>query len=219
MTFKDGFSPMSLEDVRSQNIQLVTEKALDCFIKNGIANTKVSDIARVAGLTERSVYRYFATKNDLVIAAAFCYWERVKEYAAWKLSSHDYAHMSGIEQISVILNSYASILLIDPEGIRFTLDAEVALFNSGENEKVVNRPPERFEEYTGPLSQAIVLGLSDGTVDPNADIKQLYYNSYDSILGLMQRLTVGVPSVNELDIAERLQAMCRMFTREFAAKS
>lgn len=37
---------MSLEDVRSQNIQLVTEKALDCFIKNGIANTKVSDIAR-----------------------------------------------------------------------------------------------------------------------------------------------------------------------------
>lgn len=209
---------MSLEEVRSQNIQLVTEKALDCFIKNGIANTKVSEIAQAAGLTERSVYRYFTTKSDIVIAAAFCYWQRAKEYIAWELSSRDYTHMSGIEQISIILNSYANILFIDPEGIRFSLDAEVALFNVGKSEKVINRPPERFEEYTGPLSQAIRRGLSDGTVDPGADIKQLYYNAYDSILGLMQRLTVGVPSTNELDARKRLQAMCKMFTREFSSK-
>ena len=209
---------MSLEEVRSQNIQLVTDKALDCFIKNGIANTKVSEIAQAAGLTERSVYRYFTTKSDIVIAAAFCYWQRAKEYIAWELSSHDYTHMSGIEQISIILNSYANILFIDPEGIRFSLDAEVALFNVGKSEKVINRPPERFEEYTGPLSQAIRRGLSDGTVDPDADIKQLYYNAYDSILGLMQRLTVGVPSTNELDARKRLQAMCKMFTREFSSK-
>ncbi len=209
---------MSLEEVRSQNIRLVTEKALDCFIKNGIVNTKVSEIAQAAGLTERSVYRYFTTKSDIVIAAAFCYWQRAKEYIAWELSSHDYTHMSGIEQISIILNSYANILFIDPEGIRFSLDAEVALFNVGKSEKVINRPPERFEEYTGPLSQAIRRGLSDGTVDPDADIKQLYYNAYDSILGLMQRLTVGVPSTNELDARKRLQAMCKMFTREFSSK-
>ncbi len=62
-------------------------------------------------------------------------------------------------------------------------------------------------------------GLSDGTVNPEANIKQLYYNAYDSILGLMQRLTVGVPSVSELDARERLYAMCEMFTRAFAAKN
>ena len=35
---------------------------------------------------------------------------------------------------------------------------------------------------------------------------------------MMQRMIVGVPSVNELDAHERLRAMCDMFTREFAAK-
>ena len=35
---------------------------------------------------------------------------------------------------------------------------------------------------------------------------------------MMQRLTVGVPSANELDAQSRLSAMCDMFTREFAAK-
>ena len=62
---------MSLDELKTQNIRTVTEKALVCFIKNGITNTKVSEIAKAAGLTERSVYRYFPTKSDIVISAAF----------------------------------------------------------------------------------------------------------------------------------------------------
>ena len=44
---------------REKNIRLVTEKALDCFLENGIEKTKIADIARLSGLTERSVFRYF----------------------------------------------------------------------------------------------------------------------------------------------------------------
>jgi hypothetical protein len=62
------------------------------------------------------------------------------------------------------------------------------------------------------------VGIADGTVNPDANIKQLYYNAYDSILGMMQRLTVGVPSVTELDTESRLRAICDMYTSEFAAK-
>ena len=68
------------------------------------------------------------------------------------------------------------------------------------------------------MAVAVRQGLVDGTVDPKADIKMLYYNSYDAILGLMQRLTVGVPSVNELDTKERLVKLCDMFVKEFAVK-
>ena len=135
---------MSLEELREQNIRLVTDKALECFIKNGISNTKVSEIAAAAGLTERSVYRYFPTKSDILIASAFRYWERVKECICCELGRHDLTALTGIEQINIILNSYANMLFVDPEGIRFSLDAEVALFSAGKNEHVVNRPPERF---------------------------------------------------------------------------
>lgn len=209
---------MSLEELREQNIRLVTEKALECFIKNGINNTRVSGIAAESGLTQRSVFRYFPSKDDIVIAAAFCYWERTKAYIARELRRHTDDAQTGIEQINIILNSYANMLFVDPEGIRFSLDAEVALYSVGKNAHVINRPPERYEAYKGPLSQAVRRGLADGTVDPGANIKQLYYNAYDSILGMMQRLTVGVPSVSELDAHERLESMCAMFTREFAAK-
>lgn len=110
---------MSLEELREQNIRLVTEKALECFIKNGINNTRVSEIAAESGLTQRSVFRYFPSKDDIVIAAAFCYWERTKAYIARELRRHTDDAQTGIEQINIILNSYANMLFVDPEGIRF----------------------------------------------------------------------------------------------------
>ena len=136
---------MSLQEVREQNIALVTQTALACFVENGIDKTTIRDIAHRAGLTERSVYRYFATKDELVVAAAFLYWDRAKAQAAQALVSARQPGMTGIEEIRVLLHSYAGLIFTDPAGIRFSLDAEVALCNAGRQHAVVNRPPERFE--------------------------------------------------------------------------
>ena len=192
---------MSMQEVREQNIALVTQTALACFVENGIEKTTIRDIAQHAGLTERSVYRYFAGKDELVIAAAYLYWDRAKELAAQSLAKQRRRGMTGIEEIRVLLRSYAGLIFTDPAGIRFSLDAEVALCNAGRQHAVINRPPE----------------LSDGTVDPEADVKTLYYNTYDSILGVIQRMSVGVPSVHELDGHARIDALCEQFTRAFAA--
>ena len=199
---------MSMQEVREQNIALVTQTALACFVENGIEKTTIRDIAQHAGLTERSVYRYFAGKDELVIAAAYLYWDRAKERRRG---------MTGIEEIRVLLRSYAGLIFTDPAGIRFSLDAEVALCNAGRQHVVINRPPERFEVAPGPIAAAIRRGLADGTVDPEADVKTLYYNTYDSILGVIQRMSVGVPSVHELDGHARIDALCEQFTRAFAA--
>ena len=178
---------MSMQEVREQNIALVTQTALACFVENGIEKTTIRDIAQHAGLTERSVYRYFAGKDELVIAAAYLYWDRAKELAAQSLAKQRRRGMTGIEEIRVLLRSYAGLIFTDPAGIRFSLDAEVALCNAGRQHAVINRPPERFEVAPGPIAAAIRRGLADGTVDPEADVKTLYYNTYDSILGVIQR--------------------------------
>ena len=77
-------------------------------------------------------------------------------------------------------------------------------------EIISNNPP------VNALGAAVRRGLADGTIPSHVDVKTLYYNSYDAILGIMQRMTVGVPSVGELDGRARLEQVCDMFTREFA---
>ena len=149
---------MSMQEVREQNIALVTQTALACFVENGIEKTTIRDIAHRAGLTERSVYRYFAGKDELVIAAAYLYWDRAKELAAQSLAKQRRRGMTGIEEIRVLLRSYAGLIFTDPAGIRFSLDAEVALCNAGRQHAVINRPPERFEVAPGPIAAAIRRG-------------------------------------------------------------
>ena len=220
---------MSMQEVREQNIALVAQTALACFVENGIDKTTIRDIAHRAGLTERSVYRYFATKDELVIAAAFLYWDRAKAVDGvlnFRALLVDKTYPDLVAEVSkrlekepetVLLRSYAGLIFTDPAGIRFSLDAEVALCNAGRQHAVVNRPPERYEVAPGPIAAAIRRGLADGTVDPMADVKTLYYNTYDSILGVIQRMSVGVPSVHELDGHARIDALCEQFTRAFAA--
>ena len=99
---------MSMQEVREQNIALVTQSALACFVENGIEKTTIRDIAQHAGLTERSVYRYFAGKDELVIAAAYLYWDRAKELAAQSLAKQRRRGMTGIEEIRVLLRSTRS---------------------------------------------------------------------------------------------------------------
>ena len=154
---------MSMQEVREQNIALVTQTALACFVENGIEKTTIRDIAQHAGLTERSVYRYFATKDELVVAAAFLYWDRAKAQAAQALSAARQPGMTGVEEIRVLLRSYAGLIFTDPAGIRFSLDAEVALCNAGRQHAVVNRPPERYEVAPGPIAAGRACTSSTGT--------------------------------------------------------
>lgn len=215
-----GFE-MSAASVREQNIKIFTEKALECFLEKGIDNTSVSEIASRCGLTERSAFRYFETKADLVRAVSYLYWNRViahVERIASRLRPEDEI-LSGAEEIGHCLLAYANLYLEDPGGIRFTLDAEIVLNRAGKSGVIPGRPPEPLETSRGPVAKAIRKGLKDGSIDPGADVEMLYYNSYDAILGMMQRLSVGgTPSADKLDYGRRMRHLCDMFVRAFSGK-
>lgn len=206
---------MTQETLRQQNIDLVVEKALDCFLEQGIDKTKVSEVARRAGLTERSVFRYFKTKADLVLAAAYLYWNRLIAHIDASLL-RDGRERTGLEEVGELLISYSRLYYEDPKGLRFTLDAELVLDGAGKNHAIKNRPPEPYESSSGPVAKAIRKGLADGSISPEVDVRELYYNSYDAILGIMQRLSIGgTPSAGELDYKKRMEHLCAMFVEAF----
>lgn len=207
---------MYQETLREYNTRLVVENALECFLESGIEKTKVTEIARRAGVTERSVFRYFKTKTDLVLAASYLYWNRVIAYIDRQFPRNDGVELTGLEELSRLLICYSNLYFEDPKGIRFSLDAELILDAAGKNHEIKNRPPEPYETSCGPVARAIRKGLSDGSIGANVDVKELYYNSYDAILGVMQRLSIGgTPSAGELDYRRRMEHLCEMFVSAF----
>lgn len=61
-----GSPPRDDEDARKR----IVEAALDCIGRRGPAQTSLSDVADALGITRRTVYRYFATTEELFTAAA-----------------------------------------------------------------------------------------------------------------------------------------------------
>lgn len=210
---------MPHEEQREKNIRLVTEKALDCFLENGIEKTKISDIAQLSGLTERSVFRYFETKADLVLAASLLYWNRVLERIDRMSHENSDGSTTGLEDAEKILICYSKLYRLDPKGMRFTLDAELTLHSAGRLHEIRNQPPEPYETSNGPMAKAIRKGLADGSISPEVDVKEIYYNSYDAILGIMQRLSIGgSPSARELDYDSRMLHLSEMFVKALSGK-
>ena len=208
---------MSLEELREQNKQLTVKKALELFLKNGVEQTTTRDIALATGLTERSIYRYFETRADLVLATSFLFWEQVSARAEELVEEQFYQGMTGIEQIRIMLQFYSSMGRDHPEQVRYILQVESVLYNAGVTLDIQARPPGRFDGSSSPLVRAIRTGLADGSVSPNVNVKELYYNTYDAILGVMQRQILG-SSACELDYAQRMDGLCRLFLAAFQGK-
>ena len=182
---------MPHEEQREKNIRLVTEKALDCFLENGIEKTKIADIARLSGLTERSVFQEDSPESST----------------------------TGLEDAAKLFVCYSRLYRVDPKGMRFTLDAELTLHSAGRLHEIRNQPPEPFEASNGPMAKAIRKGLLDGSISPDVDVREIYYNSYDAILGIMQRLSIGgTPSARELDYDSRMLHLSQLFVRALSGK-
>lgn len=205
---------MPHEELREKNIRLVIENALDSFLENGIEKTKVADVAHRSGLTERSVFRYFETKADLVLAASLLYWNRILALIDRMSHENSDGGTTGLEDAAKVLLCYSMLYHLDPKGMRFTLDAELTLQAAGRLHEIKNQPPEPFETSGGPMAKAIRKGLADGSISPEVDVKEIYYNSYDAILGIMQRLSIGgSPSARELDYDSRMLHLSEMFVK------
>lgn len=208
---------MSLEEVREKNKRMTVEKALDLFLTAGVEQTTIRDIARAAELTERSVYRYYETKADLVLDSTFLFWSMFSEQAREKGEKRMTPQTKGIEQIRIILMTYIELYLEHPGYIRYIAGAERFLYNEGISVEVRKRPPGRFESTNSPLVCAIRTGLSDGSVSRDVDVELLYYNVYDAIQGIMQRDAIGATDC-DIDCLKRMESLCDMFVNAFRGK-
>lgn len=197
---------------RETNKERVIAQALSCFVEQGIEAAKIAEIARRAGVTERSVYRYFSSKADLVLAAALLFWSEAMGQVDARTQRELMPDVCGAEQISTILWGYAQLYFTHRQMLVFVHEAEAYLNRCGKALLVENKPPAAFEANIGPLSAAIHRGLEDGSVRTDIDVASLYYNTYDALLGLIQKLAIGGRSTAADDekAKVRLEQFCAM---------
>ena len=177
---------MAASKERDQNIQKVIKVAQSLFISEGVAATSINRIAREAGLTPMSVYRYFGTKDSLVLAAwrdalvvfyeGFMarYQERVKNLR------------TGYDRCLAAMAEYNSTYITFPEWYRYT--REMLSYTTSPEAGDIDMDKIFWQFYDReipiPSAKAIKEGIDDGSVRPDLNTRmflQLMINAYTGV--------------------------------------
>ena len=201
------------------NKNKVVLQALRSFIELGVDATTVAGIAEAAGLTERSVYRYFPTKAALVLETALLFWEETVKQADAVYDSGAFSGLNGAGQIRAVLRAYADLYFSEPEKLIFVHEAELFLYKHDLSGLNSNKPPAPYREFRAPLAKAIRRGIADGSVPDRKDMEFLYYNAYDALLGLIQKMSINglrTDAGTSADAAkQRIELFCDLLTKSF----
>ncbi len=110
---------VSDEHLDARRAQIV-DAAVTCFAREGFHRTTMQDICRQAGLSPGAVYRYFASKDELIEAIADERHEREQEFLVQGASSGE-----GMEALRILGRAFFESLADPDEKRRRRLGVQV----------------------------------------------------------------------------------------------
>ncbi len=168
---------MSKQQIRDENRQRVIETAQALFIDEGVAVTSINRIAKEAGLTPMSVYRYFGTKDGLVIAAwrdalAKFYERFMQRYTERTRGLH-----TGFEKYVSCMDEYTDTYTEMPKWYAYTREMlSCAMAENIETELSIKDVFWQFADREIPIPALTALreGIDDGSIRADTDIHMIY---------------------------------------------
>lgn len=209
-----------LNQIKQDRIKRIIEVAKKEFAQDGIANTKLSTIAREANVGEASIYRYFSDKHQLIKLVAYDYWREQTSVFNEYLEDNIDARMNGILKVRAYLGLFIELYYYHKDFLKFMEDFDGihALSNTPEKEN-------EFFEYVYYIRDVFVKifaeGLKDGSIDPDFDPRQAHSFVSQVLVSTTQKmaLRLGYSHTKDDDYAVKcLNATIDMFIQYISNK-
>lgn len=197
---------LEMDNQKEKRKEEVVIAAISVFKEKGIDNSKMTDIAERAEIGVATVYRYFKTKTEIVIAAAAILWEEKISLLYNKFSDTTFMTINGAERVKVILNLFIDTYQKYPEFISFLehfdnyiVKESIPLENLESYEKIII-------DTKSAIFDAIDQGKKDGSIKSEIDNDVFYITITHALMSLSQKLILrGTILKSDKDIPGELQ--------------
>lgn len=160
---------------KAERRQLIVNAAISCFIKNGIHQTGIREIAKEANVSLGNMYNYFSSKDELISAIAVMDGQVIEQFiAAFGSIDNPYTMMSTfvdhyLDYMSYVENAYLTIDII-AETLR--------------NPRVAEQFQSNRQKLTDVLCATIERGIGEGLMREQISIDETVKLFLDVIEGL-----------------------------------
>ncbi|MCR5600661.1 MAG: TetR/AcrR family transcriptional regulator [Ruminococcus sp.] len=200
---------------KQEKYQHILEAGFRLFAENGIEQVTMTDIAEASKVGRMTLFRYFPSKTELVIAISTWKW---KEYITWHnslLSAEEMEKLTGAEQLKIYIVSFLELYRSHKDMLRFNYN-----FNSFLSyQKGTLEQKQPYQKLVDALSlQFHTLyerGRHDGTLNVDIPEYTMFSSVFHIMLAAVTRYAMGLAIVNESDTEKELMMLADMMLSRF----
>ncbi len=139
----------------------ILRAAIRIFSQKGYFNSRISEIARLAGVADGTIYLYFKNKDDLLISL---FEEKMGEIVA-DVRERVSLGEDALARLRIFIRNHMD-LLVREAGLIEVIQIELRQSNKFMKEYV----PVKFLEYLDVIGEILEEGKREGTIRPDLDI-------------------------------------------------
>lgn len=170
--------------IKKARNDLIVLESKRLFLKKGIDEVTMTEIATHLSMGEATLYRYFGKKQNIVIEVATLIWEEI--YSNLQVLEKK---STGYENVDSFFRFFLDVYQNNPEFFAFVDEFDLKIIQDNfscdeldEYEKTILKFKDIFDVY-------FEQGLKDGSIKGNIDKDIFYFSTNHALLGLCKKLT------------------------------
>ena len=175
------------EKAKKINKAEIVDAAENLFFSQGYENTTMSELAKEAEFSKRTIYAYFASKEQVFLAIAIRAFKKFIELIEEGLE--DNSKQTGWEQIETIGYSFLRLYQNNPDYFKAIANYETKEEDFSSNNVLVQEYYKMGEQAFGFLTAALKEGIEDGSIRADIDLIDTAVVLWGNIMGINQLIT------------------------------
>ncbi len=195
--------------------QRILENGFRLFAENTIEKVKMTDVAEASGIGIASLYRYYNTKTDLVLAISVWVWEK---YLEENTGMQEYTERKGwpaAKRFGFFLETFLDLYRNHRDILRFNQFFNIYVRTEG----IAAASMEGYMKMVRSLEERFAglyrKGQQDGTLRTDLSEKKMFSATLHLMLAAVTRYAVGLIYEEETDPEEELRLQKELLMRRF----
>ncbi len=198
--------------------QHIMETAFTLFSEKGIGQVTMPEIADASGVGRATLFRYFNSRLDLVVAIATSKWEEYINNRNSTVTREALEKMTGAEHLKFYMDGFIDLYHSHKDILRFNYD-----FNSFlRNEKGIPEQKQPYMKVVDELRKDFHVlyqkGMEDGTLNASISEETMFSSSFHIMLAAVTRYAIGLVYVLEQNTDPEIELVMleNLLLREFS---
>lgn len=167
----------------------ILETAYRVFAEHRITPVTMNDIAKAAGIGVATLYRYYSSKPDLVVAVGTWVWQ---DFFAQNQTRADSEAMTAAEELAFYLDSFLELYRRHPAILRFNQFFNVYMQNIQISSEALQPYTDMIGTIYAKFAKMYARAERDGTVRTDMSAKQMFSYTLHIMLAAVTRYAVGL---------------------------